>query len=705
MWLLTGIREENQDQVYYIYQSREHTVSRKGGDVTLANDQSISRLHAKIIHGTQDENQILVMDAGSKYGTFLLEDNDEKKKLVADEAIIVKSGSILQFGLQWNVFRLDYMPLVVCPSTLNSAEKSQLKGIVQALNGQLVSDWQENTTHLTMNKITLTVKVVCALGYGKPIVNLEFWNALKNAVETNTKLPNYENYTPPLVEKALHKSKVSFTIDLGRRTLFAGKTFIACCPAQKQRLENMVVAAGGKVISWVDGEFEKEKLLDPEFLIMKPAPNESQVEAQYLELLKYLKGNEIRALGESEIGISVVYCSTEKYCNPRFDFNSNLIRTEASDATHPEGSCLVPETQNATKDSRSVDRMTIPESDPLPTPVNKSRSRLIDDMDEEDSEKSKTELDSTSKVDISRDFFGSTADSRPSTSGADSSSRKRPSELMANDDDADIFDFGSLSKKVESTTSAKSLFSNVDEDGAARTSTGSLSKKPRLCIEDPDDVFNLPDRTASKRKIQDDDSTLENSGKRRISLLDNDISSESCKRRVSLLDDEVDAGSGSEAKRSRLDGLESNHRPPPSTMSQEMRNLNEQMKDVGFKSRPLPIKIKKEDPSEAENDPYVQTFLNKAIVETRDLMPVREEKPAETQQSDEGPNFKKFRKNQVCRANVTRIIGRNALRPFQLQENHDIWGNLIEEEKQDHFPGFDQGYNSHSALFRRGRGR
>lgn len=56
-------------------------------------------------------------------------------------------------------FRLELLHLLVATSTLNQEEKSEVKHTVESLGGKLASDWRRECTHLTMNKLTVTVKV------------------------------------------------------------------------------------------------------------------------------------------------------------------------------------------------------------------------------------------------------------------------------------------------------------------------------------------------------------------------------------------------------------------------------------------------------------------------------------------------------------------------------------------------------------------
>nr|CAD7589704.1 unnamed protein product [Timema genevievae] len=94
---------------YILLTNKEHIVSRKeSGNLVLDNDDSISRTHAKIkvshdIKNLNDPTElptVILVDCGSKYGTFL----QDNVKLAANNEVALKDGSVIKFGVQWNVW-------------------------------------------------------------------------------------------------------------------------------------------------------------------------------------------------------------------------------------------------------------------------------------------------------------------------------------------------------------------------------------------------------------------------------------------------------------------------------------------------------------------------------------------------------------------------------------------------------------------------
>ncbi|XP_075229541.1 uncharacterized protein LOC142329088 [Lycorma delicatula] len=105
MWLLISERGE----LFLITPKIEHLVSRKGGSITLSDDQSISRQHARILLENEDQNDddsgIVLVDMSSKYCTFINSGIESNTKIETNQRIILKHDDLVRFGLQWNIWR------------------------------------------------------------------------------------------------------------------------------------------------------------------------------------------------------------------------------------------------------------------------------------------------------------------------------------------------------------------------------------------------------------------------------------------------------------------------------------------------------------------------------------------------------------------------------------------------------------------------
>jgi len=117
--------------------------------------------------------------------------------------------------------------MVVTSSTLGSAESAELKNILHKLGGHFVPEWKEKCDYVVMEKITLTIKVTCAVLAAKFIVTPAFFKDYLSAVETKkTTLPKPQDFMPPIVEAQLINSNASFAPNKKRTTIYKEKLFL-----------------------------------------------------------------------------------------------------------------------------------------------------------------------------------------------------------------------------------------------------------------------------------------------------------------------------------------------------------------------------------------------------------------------------------------------------------------------------------------------
>ncbi|XP_069674393.1 nibrin isoform X2 [Periplaneta americana] len=385
-------------------------VSRRDGDLILADDQSISRSHAVITVENDVKHLgnpsilpvVTLADLGSKYGTFINDGIEGSCRIAKDSKQILKPGDRIRFGLQWNEWRLEYIPLIVTASTLSSEEKKSLKQYVSTLGGHIVNNWQDTVTHVTMPSLTLTVKVVCALAHGKPIVTPQYWKSYVEAVSTKQAIPNYKDFIPPLAETTLNMHEVSFDVNEKRRTLFAGKQFVFSSPHQFNAYSCMVTAAGAKADVFEQSGMTYEDLIQPSVIVMQHSFNrtsqDSQVSGSFQEVAKYLKSKGKRVIPESEIGLAILYCSTDRHCNPDYHVTlilsgSNEVHSEPqlvlaldtqdseSNRAKPTGiDIIIPESGTVRKPP-STDTAAAPAAGEIVSKVKKERLSIMDEVD------------------------------------------------------------------------------------------------------------------------------------------------------------------------------------------------------------------------------------------------------------------------------------------------------------------------------------
>lgn len=239
---------------------------------------------------------------------------------------------VLRIGVLKSVFHVCETKIVVVHSKLSRAAKAQLQKDVQMLNGVLVSTWSPNITHLAMKEIVLNVKVTQALACNCPIVTCQYFKSLATAVQSGSQnLPLCSNFVPEIADEGLNKNECSFTQDVRRLTLFAGKTFVFLSEKQSNRLGDTCKFAGASVILVCDPKFDIKVVSDENTLVVSGYEAQNSIgEVTFESLQEKMIEASSRFIQEFEIGLALLYCSIEMYCNPKFDLPPDGTFTSAT---------------------------------------------------------------------------------------------------------------------------------------------------------------------------------------------------------------------------------------------------------------------------------------------------------------------------------------------------------------------------------------
>uniref|UniRef100_A0A8V8TM88 Nibrin n=1 Tax=Homo sapiens TaxID=9606 RepID=A0A8V8TM88_HUMAN len=194
MWKLLPAAGPAGGEPYRLLTGVEYVVGRKNCAILIENDQSISRNHAVLTANFSvtnlsqtDEIPVLTLKDNSKYGTFV---NEEKMQNGFSRTL--KSGDGITFGVFGSKFRIEYEPLVACSSCLDVSGKTALNQAILQLGGFTVNNWTEECTHLVMVSVKVTIKTICALICGRPIVKPEYFTEFLKAVESKKQPPQIE---------------------------------------------------------------------------------------------------------------------------------------------------------------------------------------------------------------------------------------------------------------------------------------------------------------------------------------------------------------------------------------------------------------------------------------------------------------------------------------------------------------------------------
>ncbi|XP_062522487.1 nibrin-like [Corticium candelabrum] len=321
MWTLTQIQGTGVRQIYLL-SGKEYRVGRKDCDVLLE-DKSVSRFHAvlNVVSSTQSQNShnantnVSLTDKGSKFGTKV---ND--RQLAANETVAIHNGDVVMFGMQGS-FKVGFEQLVFCCSGMLVEEKRALKPIVNKLGGRISNDWTSDCTHLVMNSITVTIKVVAALVTCKPIIIPRWLEQACTCVEQNDPLPDPSQYLPTLAEESLQNTKISFLPDERRQKLLCGKTVILLTKKMFERLQLTIINAGGRsqLLNYNTKASDMCKLIDHDTIVLSvdlPQNCAPQEKEWVMRATKFIQKNQRRLIQESQLGLAILHVSLENFCNP-----------------------------------------------------------------------------------------------------------------------------------------------------------------------------------------------------------------------------------------------------------------------------------------------------------------------------------------------------------------------------------------------------
>ncbi|XP_064910015.1 nibrin isoform X1 [Columba livia] len=328
MWKL--VPAAGTGEPYRLLAGTEYVVGRKNCSILIQDDQSISRSHAvlTVSHPETSPSQslsvpVLTVKDTSKYGTSV---NGSK---LNGSSVSLQSGDRINFGVFESKFRVEYEPLVVCSSCLDVAQKTALRQAIQQLGGLVVNEWTKQCTHLVMASVKVTVKTTCALICGRPIIKPEFFVELIKAIQSGQQLPDHECFYPPVDEPSIGTQKLDLSERHERKKVFSGKTFVFLTAKQHKRLGPAVILGGGVAKLMTEGRKETSLLVSPEVCVVDVGLTNSQIPGTD-SILTLLQSKDLRAIPEAEIGLAVIFMSTEKYCNPQKQPGNKAVTRSAA---------------------------------------------------------------------------------------------------------------------------------------------------------------------------------------------------------------------------------------------------------------------------------------------------------------------------------------------------------------------------------------
>ncbi|CAL1281870.1 unnamed protein product [Larinioides sclopetarius] len=287
------------------------------------------------------KSSLFLRDEGSKYGTF-------KNGVRISSEVELQNDDLVKFGQFESEFRIHNLPLVVTTSCLEISSKKDLRKTVHFLGGSFISEWQPSCTHLVMTEVKVTVKALCCLVSAKPIVKPEYFQELKQSLKNSAAFLSPNQFVPPIGEALIDKDVVSFSIDLRRKTIFKNKTFFFLDEKQFKKLHLGIILGGGNASILSTDKITPEILLRDGCCVIEPMQQSQEFGSMLSSVRAILQKKEYRLIPESDIGLSVAYCSTDKFCNPQFNMVETLLSQKMQSQTLSQREVYVPDTQERT---------------------------------------------------------------------------------------------------------------------------------------------------------------------------------------------------------------------------------------------------------------------------------------------------------------------------------------------------------------------
>ncbi|KFP76068.1 Nibrin, partial [Apaloderma vittatum] len=131
------------------------------------------------------------------------------------------------------------------------------------------------------------------------------------------------SFYPPVDEPSIGAEKLDLSEHRERKKIFSGKTFVFLTAKQHKKLGPAVILGGGEAKLMTEGKKEVSLLVSPEVCVVDVGltntqiPGSDSVKNWTDSVLTVLQSKDLRAIPEAEIGLAVIFMSTEKYCNPQ----------------------------------------------------------------------------------------------------------------------------------------------------------------------------------------------------------------------------------------------------------------------------------------------------------------------------------------------------------------------------------------------------
>ncbi|NXJ13534.1 NBN protein, partial [Odontophorus gujanensis] len=150
------------------------------------------------------------------------------------------------------------------------------------------------------------------------------------------------SFYPPVDEPSIGIDNLDLSGHPERKKVFSGKTFVFLTAKQHKKLGPAVILGGGETKLMMEGRKETSSLISPEVCVVDVGMTNSQVLGSESlrswtdSILTVLESNNLRAIPEAEIGLAVIFMSTERYCNPQRQPGDKAVTRSTASGAGPD---------------------------------------------------------------------------------------------------------------------------------------------------------------------------------------------------------------------------------------------------------------------------------------------------------------------------------------------------------------------------------
>ncbi|KAJ7570527.1 hypothetical protein O6H91_01G124100 [Diphasiastrum complanatum] len=249
---------------YHFTSPGTYKVGRKDCHVILQADRTVSRLHAELTISpatpwlpTDSTTDIpapeLFLKDHSKFGTFVGKATGAKPVFSSpDRVVSVKDGDLLTFGTGNTTFRLSYMPMVFCLSSLADNVKESTQNCAASVGAYVIDKWTKCCTHLLVKDGSeVTDDVFAAVIQKKLVTELEWLQAVIARGAPGDEFPAMPSFLPTLMFKGhdIH-TPVKLSEPNVREAMFQGFVFLigpSYLYQYGKHLRHILEAVSGKI--------------------------------------------------------------------------------------------------------------------------------------------------------------------------------------------------------------------------------------------------------------------------------------------------------------------------------------------------------------------------------------------------------------------------------------------------------------------------